>query len=156
MVNGLSHVDEFLFLFFLLNSACNPFTYTFRIRQCRRSLKVLFCKWQETVDVSPRCSQVVNTAQNAIVLRRISRMCYTTGEFVEEFREKNMPDYFGLGFDNLGQDDTRCEVFETIVEESKQQLEIWKRVARRMTLVPSPINRIKKIHYKDLVYDTKL
>ena len=142
--------------FLFINSACNPFTYTFRIRQCRRSLKVLFCKWQETVDVSPRCSQVVNTAQNAIVLRRISRMCYTTGEFVEEFREKNMPDYFGLGFDNLGQDDTRCEVFETIVEESKQQLENMETGSSPDDFSTESNKQDQEDPYKDLVYDTKL
>lgn len=91
--------------FRFINSACDPFIYTFRIRQCRRSLIVLFLKRQKSVEVSPRSSQVENPSRHEVVLRRLSRMCPSTGEFVEEFREENLPDEVGLGIDNLAHED---------------------------------------------------
>lgn len=101
--------------FLFINSACNPFTYTFRIRQCRRSLKALFFKRQETLEVSPRSPNIANLAQSPVVLRKVSRMCSTTGQFIETFSVENVPDDCGMGIDNDGQDelDIDVEVFDT-------------------------------------------
>lgn len=86
--------------FLFINSACNPFTYTFRIPQCRRSLKVLFFRRQDTVEVSPRSPNTPNSLQNPVVLRKWSKFCPTTGQFVETFTDENLPDDFGMGIDN--------------------------------------------------------
>ena len=148
--------------FLFINPACNPFIYTFRIRQCRRSLKVLFFKWQETVDVSPRPSHVVTgpPARNAIVLRKISRMCSTTGQFVEEFKEENLSDYFDLGIDNLANIDANYyhDVFETKAEEKQQELQNGKTLRDSTTngtcMKTSDIGQEEEDN--SLVYDTKL
>lgn len=91
--------------FLFINSACNPFTYTFRIRQCRRSLKLLFFKRQETVEVTPRSPNTANSPTSPVVLRKWSKMDPTTGHFFETFTEENLPDEFGIGVDNPAQDD---------------------------------------------------
>ena len=97
--------------FLFINSACNPFTYTFRIPQCRRSLKVLFSRRQDTVEVSPRSP---NSLQTPVVLRKWSKLSPTNGQFIETFTDENLPDDFGMGFDNP-QDvlDIDCEVWDT-------------------------------------------
>ena len=147
--------------FLFINSACNPFVYTFRIRQYRPSLKVLFCKWQETVEVSPRCSRVVNPMRNEVVLRKISRMCPKTGEFVEEFREENLPDYFDLGIDNLAQEglDDQLDVWEIEAERTNQQLENGETVLDKNTPEHCGLgayNQDQEAVDETLVYDTKL
>lgn len=87
--------------FLFINSACNPFTFTFRIPQCRRSLKLLFCKWQEIVEVSPTSpTGSASSTENPVVLRKISKLCPKTGKFVETFTEENLPDDCGMGIDN--------------------------------------------------------
>ena len=108
--------------FRFINSACYPFIYTFRIRQCRRSLKVLFLKRQKSVEVSPRSSQVVNPLRNEVVLRRLSRMCPRTGELVGEFREENFLDYLSLGIDNMAHEDLdgQLDLCDTKTLETKQ------------------------------------
>ncbi|XP_022808060.1 adenosine receptor A1-like, partial [Stylophora pistillata] len=59
--------------FLFINAACNPFTYTFRIRECRRSLKLLFFKWQETIEVSPRAPVTPDSTRSPIALRKMSQ-----------------------------------------------------------------------------------
>ena len=54
--------------FLFINSACNPFIYTFRIRQCRRSLRILFFRRQQTVEVSPRSPNTTNFKTSPVVL----------------------------------------------------------------------------------------
>ena len=145
--------------FLFINSACNPFTYTFRIRQCRRSFKVLFFKWQETVDVSPRTSQIVNprAARKEIVLRKISRMCPKTGEFVEEFREANVPDYFDLGIDNPVREDLGAEldVWDRETEETKEP-EDNEETIRDESVGVGICNHAQESLDEEPVYDTKL
>lgn len=149
--------------FLFVNPACNPFIYTFRIRQCRRSLKVLFFKWQETVDVSPRPSHVVtgpSVSGDAIVLRKISRMCSTTGQFVQEFKEENLPDYFGLGIDNLVVIETKYynDVFQTKAEEKQQELQNCKtlRYSTSGDTCMKTNDANQEEEDENLVYDTKL
>ena len=97
--------------FLFINSACNPFTYTFRIPQCRRSLKVLFSRRQDSVEVSPRSP---NSLQTPVVLRKWSKLSPTNEQFIETFTDENLPDDFGMGVDNP-QDvlDIDCEVWDT-------------------------------------------
>lgn len=100
--------------FLFINAACNPFTYTFRIRQCRRSLKLLFCKWQETVEVSPTAPPTPDSTLRPIALRKISRICPKTGE-IEMFTEKHIHEDFDMGIDNPQDiiDDDDLDVWDT-------------------------------------------
>ena len=98
--------------FLFINAACNPFTYTFRIPQCRRSLKVLFFRRQDTVEVSPRNPNTLDSLQTPAVLRKWSIFSPTNGRFIATFTDENLPVDFGMGIDNP-QDilDIDCEVW---------------------------------------------
>ena len=100
--------------FLFINSACNPFTYTFRIPQCLSSLKVLFFRRQDTVEVSPRSPKSPNSLETTAVLRKWSKLSPTDGQVIEMFTDENLPDDFGMGIDNP-QDilDIDCEVWDT-------------------------------------------
>ena len=100
--------------FLFINAACNPFTYTFRIPQCRRSLKVLFFRRQDTVEVFPRSPNTLDSFQTPAVLRKWSIFSPTNGQFIETFTDENLPVDFGMGIDNP-QDilDIDCEVWDT-------------------------------------------
>ena len=100
--------------FLFINAACNPFTYTFRIPQCRRSLKVLFLRRQDTVEVSPRSPNTPDSLQIPVVLRKWSIFSPTNGQFIETFTDQNLSDDFGMGIDNP-QDvlDIDCQVWDT-------------------------------------------
>lgn len=101
--------------FLYINAACNPFTYTFRIRQCRRSLKLLFFKWQETIEVSPRAPATPDSTRSPIALRKISQICPKTGKIVETFGDRHIADDFDLGIDNPQEitDDFDSDVWDT-------------------------------------------
>lgn len=100
--------------FLFINAACNPFTYTFRIPQCRRSLKVLFLRRQDTVEVSPRSPKTPNSLQTTAVLRKWSKVSATNGQVIETFTDENLPDDFGMGIDNPTDVlDIDCEVWDT-------------------------------------------
>lgn len=52
------------------------------------------------MEVSPRSPNTPNSLQNPVVLRKWSKFCPTTGQFVETFTDENLPDDFGMGIDN--------------------------------------------------------
>lgn len=100
--------------FLFINAACNPFTYTFRIPECRRSLKVLFFRRQDAVEVFPKSPNTPDWLQTPIVLRKLSIFSPANGQFIETFTDENLPHDFSMGIDNP-QDilDIDCEIWDT-------------------------------------------
>ena len=87
-------------------------------------------------------------------------MCSTTGQFVEEFKEENLSDYFDLGIDNLANTDANYyhDVFQTKAEEKQQELQNGKTLRHSTTngtcMKTNDIGQEEEDN--NLVYDTKL
>ena len=97
-------------LFRFVHCACNPFTYSFRIREFRQSLKALFFKWRNRAELSSTDSRVGSPTQSKIVLRKLSLKCVETGEILHEFVKSNVPDNLALGIDNMTKMDQDVEL----------------------------------------------
>lgn len=108
-------------LFRFIHCACNPFTYSFRISECRQSLKVLFCKWRNTAELSSSDSRAVSPTQSKIFLRKISLKCVKTGEILREFVESNVPDNLTLGIDNMTKMDQAVDLGALDTETNKNE-----------------------------------
>ena len=82
--------------FLFINSACNPFTYTFRISQCRRSFRIVFCKRRATIEVSPRRTQPGKAIQSGARLRKLSVFQYPDGWLKETTFTESLPKDCGI------------------------------------------------------------
>ncbi|XP_068704847.1 adrenocorticotropic hormone receptor-like [Montipora foliosa] len=139
-------------LFRFIHCACNPFTYSFRIRECRQSFKALFSKSQRTGELSSKDSQVLSPTPSTIFLRRMSRKSGKTGEVIEEFVEENLPDALASGLVNMTTDDLDVQADKT------DHKEVQKDQRLRTESTSNVSGRSNEISFKELEhnYDTKL